>query len=101
LREVYDSSSFFCLISTSVRKGFVSIDFVSIDSKFQFGAGRFGFFGFDFGFVCGWFCFGGNGDRLCIVAAILDAANSCASKTRILLGANLNFSFLKKCLHAF
>ena len=54
-----------------------------------------------FGFVCGWFCLGGNGDCLCIVAAILDVANSCASKTRILFGANLSFSFLRKCLHAF
>ena len=47
------------------------------------------------------FCFGGNGDRLYIVAAILDAANPCASKIRILLGANLSFHFLKKRLHAF
>jgi len=58
------------------------------------------FFGFDFGVVCGWFCLGRHRDRLCIVAAILEAANSGASKTRSLLRANLSFSLLEKYLDA-
>jgi predicted transcriptional regulator len=41
---------------------------------------------------------GKNRDRLCIVAAILEAANSGASKTRIMLGANLSFKLLEKYL---
>ena len=41
---------------------------------------------------------GKNRDRLSIVAAILDAANSGASKTRIMFSANLSFSLLEKYL---
>ncbi len=41
---------------------------------------------------------GKNRDRLCIVAAILEAANSGASKTRIMFSANLSFSLLEKYL---
>ena len=41
---------------------------------------------------------GKNRDRLCIVAAILEAANSGVSKTRIMFGANLSFSLLEKYL---
>ena len=41
---------------------------------------------------------GKNRDRLCIVAAILEAANSGASKTRIMLRANLSFNLLEKYL---
>jgi len=37
-------------------------------------------------------------DRLCIVAAILVAANSGATKTHIMVGANLSFSLLEKYL---
>jgi predicted transcriptional regulator len=39
-----------------------------------------------------------NRDRLSIVAAILEAANSGASKTHIMLGANLSFNVLEKYL---
>ena len=41
---------------------------------------------------------GKNRDRLSIVAAILDAANFGASKTRIMLQANLSFGLLEKYL---
>jgi predicted transcriptional regulator len=41
---------------------------------------------------------GKNGDRLSIIAAISDAANKGASKTRIMLAANLNVSLLEKYL---
>jgi predicted transcriptional regulator len=41
---------------------------------------------------------GKNRDRLSIVAAILEAANSGASKTRIMFDANLSFSLLEKYL---
>jgi len=41
---------------------------------------------------------GKNRDRLCIVAAILEAANSGAAKTHIMVGANLSFSLLEKYL---
>ena len=41
---------------------------------------------------------GKNRDRVSIVAAILEAANSGASKTRIMLRANLSFSLLEKYL---
>jgi predicted transcriptional regulator len=41
---------------------------------------------------------GKNRDRLCIVAAILEAANLGVSKTRIMFGANLSFSLLEKYL---
>jgi predicted transcriptional regulator len=41
---------------------------------------------------------GKNRDRLCIVAAILEAANLGMSKTRIMLGANLSFKLLEKYL---
>jgi predicted transcriptional regulator len=41
---------------------------------------------------------GKNRDRLCIVAAILEAASSGASKTRIMLKANLSFNVLEKYL---
>jgi len=37
-------------------------------------------------------------DSLCIVAAILESANSGASKTRIMYQANLSFSLLEKYL---
>lgn len=39
---------------------------------------------------------GKNRDRLSIVAAILEAVNSGASKTRIMFSANLSFSLLEK-----
>jgi predicted transcriptional regulator len=41
---------------------------------------------------------GRNRDRLCIVAAILEAANSGSSKTRIMFSANLSFKLLEKYL---
>ena len=41
---------------------------------------------------------GKNRDRLSIVAAILEAANPGASKTRIMFQANLSFSLLEKYL---
>jgi predicted transcriptional regulator len=41
---------------------------------------------------------GKNRDRLCIVAAILEAANLGATKTHIMVGANLSFSLLEKYL---
>ena len=41
---------------------------------------------------------GKNRDRLCIVAAILEAANSGVSKTRVMFMANLSFSLLEKYL---
>jgi predicted transcriptional regulator len=41
---------------------------------------------------------GKNRDRLSIVAAILEAVNSGASKTRIMFAANLSFSLLEKYL---
>jgi predicted transcriptional regulator len=41
---------------------------------------------------------GKNRDRLCIVAAILEAANSGATKTHIMVGAHLSFSLLEKYL---
>jgi predicted transcriptional regulator len=41
---------------------------------------------------------GKNRDRLSIVAAILEAATPGASKTRIMLSANLSFSLLEKYL---
>jgi predicted transcriptional regulator len=41
---------------------------------------------------------GKNRDRLSIVAAILEAVNSGASKTRIMFSANLSFSLLEKYL---
>jgi predicted transcriptional regulator len=41
---------------------------------------------------------GKNRDRVSIVAAILEAANSGASKTRIMFGANLSFKLLEKYL---
>jgi predicted transcriptional regulator len=41
---------------------------------------------------------GKNRDRLSIVAAILEAANSGASKTKIMFGANLSFCLLEKYL---
>jgi len=44
------------------------------------------------------FVLGKNRDRLSIVAAILEAANSGASKTRIMFQANLSFSLLEKYL---
>ena len=44
------------------------------------------------------FYLGKNRDRLSIVAAILEAANSGAGKTRIMLQANLSFSLLEKYL---
>ena len=45
-----------------------------------------------------WFCWVRHRDRLSIVAAILEAANSGASKTHIMVGANLSFSLLEKYL---
>lgn len=42
--------------------------------------------------------FGKNRDRLSIFAAILEAANSGASKTRIMYTANLSFKLLEKYL---
>jgi predicted transcriptional regulator len=41
---------------------------------------------------------GKNRDRLSIVAAILEAAHSGSSKTRIMFSANLSFSLLEKYL---
>lgn len=41
---------------------------------------------------------GKNRDRLCIVAAILVAADSGVSKTRVMFMANLSFSLLEKYL---
>ncbi len=41
---------------------------------------------------------GKNRDRLSIIAAILEAANSGASKTHIMFMANLSFSLLEKYL---
>jgi predicted transcriptional regulator len=41
---------------------------------------------------------GKNRDRLCIVAAILEAENSGATKTHIMVGANLSFSLVEKYL---
>jgi predicted transcriptional regulator len=41
---------------------------------------------------------GKNRDRLCIVAAILEAANLGVSKTRIMFMANLSFKLLEKYL---
>ena len=41
---------------------------------------------------------GKNRDRLSIIAAILEAANTGASKTRIMFAANLSFSLLEKYL---
>ncbi|MCW4000693.1 MAG: winged helix-turn-helix domain-containing protein [Candidatus Bathyarchaeota archaeon] len=41
---------------------------------------------------------GKNRDRLSIIAAILDAASSGASKTKIMSEANLSFSLLEKYL---
>ncbi len=41
---------------------------------------------------------GKNRDRLGIIAAILEAANSGVSKTRIMFMANLSFSLLEKYL---
>jgi predicted transcriptional regulator len=41
---------------------------------------------------------GKNRDRLSIVAAILEAVNYSASKTRIMFSANLSFSLLEKYL---
>lgn len=52
----------------------------------------------DVGVVCGVVLLGKNRDRLCIVAAILEAANSGASKTRIYGWANLSFSLVEKYL---
>ena len=43
---------------------------------------------------------GKNRDRLSIVASILDAANSGATKTRIMFKANLSFKLLEKYLDA-
>lgn len=42
---------------------------------------------------------GKNRDRLSIVAAILESANSGASKTRIMFLANLSFNLLEKYLN--
>ncbi len=41
---------------------------------------------------------GKNRDRVSIVAAILEAVNSGANKTRIMFGANLSFKLLNKYL---
>jgi predicted transcriptional regulator len=41
---------------------------------------------------------GKNRDRVSIVAAILEAANSGANKTHIMFGANLSFKLLEKYL---
>ena len=41
---------------------------------------------------------GKNRDRLCIVADILETANSGANKTHIMFGANLSFKLLEKYL---
>ncbi len=43
---------------------------------------------------------GKNRDRLSITAAILEAASSGASKTRIMFSANLSFKLLEKYLDA-
>jgi predicted transcriptional regulator len=45
-----------------------------------------------------WFCLGKNRDRLSIIAAILETADSGANKTRIMFGANLSFKLLEKYL---
>ena len=42
---------------------------------------------------------GKNRDRLGIVAAILEGANSDSCKTRIMFSANLSFALLEKYLH--
>jgi predicted transcriptional regulator len=42
---------------------------------------------------------GKNRDRVSIIAAILEAANSRASKTHIMFEANLSFSMLEKYLN--
>jgi predicted transcriptional regulator len=42
---------------------------------------------------------GKNRDKLSLIAAILEAANSGASKTRIMYMANLSFSLLEKYLN--
>jgi len=42
---------------------------------------------------------GKNRDRISIIAAILEAANSGSSKTRILFKANLSFMLLEKYLN--
>ena len=44
------------------------------------------------------FVLGKNRDRLSIVAAILEAVNAGANKTRIMLRANLSFKLLEKYL---
>ena len=44
------------------------------------------------------FVLGKNRDRLSIVAAILEAVNSGATKTRIMFNTNLNFRLLEKYL---
>jgi predicted transcriptional regulator len=41
---------------------------------------------------------GKNRDRLSIIAAIVEAANSSASKTKIMVNANLSFALLEKYL---
>jgi predicted transcriptional regulator len=41
---------------------------------------------------------GKNRDRLSIIAAILESANSGSNKTHIMFGANLSFGMLKKYL---
>ena len=41
---------------------------------------------------------GKNRDRLCIIAAILEATNYGSSKTRIMFSANLSFKLLEKYL---
>lgn len=43
---------------------------------------------------------GKNRDRISIIAAILEAANSGATKTRIMFKANLSFLLLEKYLNA-
>jgi predicted transcriptional regulator len=42
---------------------------------------------------------GKNRDRISIIAAILDAANSGSTKTRIMFKANLSFMLLEKYLN--
>jgi predicted transcriptional regulator len=66
-------------------------------TPFRFGVGDFSFSGLIRG-VCGVVLLGKNRDRLCIVAAILEAANSGATKTHIMVGAHLSFSLLEKYL---
>jgi predicted transcriptional regulator len=44
------------------------------------------------------FFLGKNRDRLSIIAAILEAANSGACKTKIMFSANLSFKLLEKYL---